>query len=133
MDARELMRVVKHHDAVAIPAHPGRSGIGLINYIDQGEVFEDVQIVELLNGGSRQGENERAAQLLKEYGYLGTGGSDAHLTSHIGFCLTKFEAAIKTERDLVEALLSGRFEPLWLEVSHDGSSEQTEAANSSNP
>ena len=122
MDARELMQAAKLHEAVAVPAHPGRFGIGLVEYIDQGEVFEDVRIVELLNGGSRKGENERASQLVKEYGYLGTGGSDAHLTSHIGFCLTRFEASIKSERDLVEALHSGSFEPVWLESSHNSNS-----------
>ena len=126
MDARELMRAAKQHGAVAIPAHPGRPRIGLIDYIDQGEVFEDVQIVELLNGGSRQGENERAAQLCAEYGYLGTGGSDAHLTSHIGTCLTRFEASINNERELVEALLSSRYEPVRLEAASNNISKQTQ-------
>lgn len=130
MDARELLRAAKQHDAVAIPAHPGRLRIGLIDYIDQGEVFEDVKIVELLNGGSRQGENERAAQFCTEYGYLGTGGSDAHLTSHIGLCLTRFEASINNERELVEALLSARYEPIWLEASSDGVSQQPKATES---
>ncbi len=123
VDARELLRAAKHHDAVAIPAHPGRFGIGLANYIEQGEVFEDLRIVELLNGGSRQGENERASQLCGEYGYLGTGGSDAHLASHVGLCLTRFEANISTEGGLVDALLSGRFEPVWLESAGNGASK----------
>ena len=120
MDARELMKAASHHGAVAIPAHPGRSGIGLLEYIGQGETFDDVNIVELLNGGSRRGENERAAQLCEEYGYRGIGGSDAHLTSHIGACLTRFEDNISSERDLVEALLNGRYEPLWLDASTNG-------------
>ena len=119
MDARELMRAATHHGALAVPAHPGRSGIGLVEYMDRGEVFEDVRIVELLNGGSRKGENERAVQLCDKFGYRGIGGSDAHFTSHIGACLTRFEDTISSEQDLVKALLAGRYEPVWLEHSSD--------------
>lgn len=126
MDARALMRAARRHGAVAVPAHPGRFGIGLVDYIDRGEVFPEVGIVELLNGGSRQGENERASVLCEKKGYLGIGGSDAHLTSHIGACLTHFQTAISNERDLVEALLSGRFRPVWLEESRNGAAPVTE-------
>ena len=115
MDSRELMKAARQHGAIAIPAHPGRFGIGLTEYIQQGEVFEDVHIVERLNGGSRQGENERAWELCDSHGYLGIGGSDAHLTSHIAICLTHFAQTITSERDLVDALLSEQFHPIWLE------------------
>ena len=120
MDARELLKAARHHGALAIPAHPGRMGIGLVEYMAQGEEFEDVSIVELLNGGSRQGENERATDLCEKEGYLGIGGSDAHLTSHIGACLTHFPATINNEQDLVESLLSGQFRPVWLEDTRNG-------------
>ena len=120
MDARTLMTAATHHGAVAVPAHPGRFGIGLVEYMEQGEAFEDVRIVELLNGGSRKGENERAAELCAKFGYQGIGGSDAHLTSHIGTCLTRFEDTISSEQDLVRALLSGTYEPMWLEHPANG-------------
>jgi hypothetical protein len=68
----------------------------------------------------RKGENERAAELCAKYGYLGIGGSDAHLTSHIGVGLTRFGDSITNEPELVEALLSGHFEPVWLEDSQQG-------------
>ena len=93
------MKAARQHGAIAIPAHPGRFGIGLTEYIQQGEVFEDVHIVERLNGGSRQGENERAWELCDSHGYIGIGGSDAHLTSHIATCLTHFPQTITSERD----------------------------------
>jgi len=115
MDTRELLKAARQHGAYAVPAHPGRFGIGLTEYIQQGETFDDVRIVERLNGGSRKGENERAWELCDDKGYLGVGGSDAHLTSHICTCLTRFEAKINTEADLVEALVSEQFQPVWLE------------------
>jgi predicted metal-dependent phosphoesterase TrpH len=115
MDARELMRAARRHDAVAIPAHPGRFGIGLTEYIQQGESFPDVDVVELLNGGGRAGENERADELCQQFGYLGIGGSDAHFTSHIATCMTEFPGAIANERQLVDALLGQQFQPVRLE------------------
>jgi predicted metal-dependent phosphoesterase TrpH len=120
MDSRELMKAARHHNALAIPAHPGRFGIGLVDYLEQGEVFEDVHIVERLNGGSRPGENERAAELCQQKGYLGTGASDAHLASHICTCVTHFQASIHQEQELVEALFSGEFQPVWLEDTRNG-------------
>ena len=114
IDARELMKAARQHGAIAIPAHPGRFGIGLVDYMDQGETFADVNIVERLNGGSRAGENERADVLCRDQNYLGTGGSDAHLASHLGACMTSFPQTVKNERELVESLLSGDFTPVWL-------------------
>ena len=116
MDARELMQAARQHDAVAIPAHPGRFGIGLTEYIQQGESFPGVEMVEILNGGGRAGENERAEELCEKFGYLGIGGSDAHFTSHIATCMTEFPAAIRNEGQLVDALLSKRFQPVRLEA-----------------
>ena len=115
MDARELMQAARQYDAVAIPAHPGRFGIGLTEYIQQGESFPSVEVVELLNGGGRAGENERAEDLCQQFGFRGIGGSDAHFTSHIATCLTDFRAVINDESQLVEALLGKEFQPVRLE------------------
>jgi len=115
MDARELIQAARHHDAVAIPAHPGRFGIGLTEYIQQGESFPGLEMVEVLNGGSRAGENERAEELCQQFSYLGIGGSDAHMTSHIAACMTEFRASIANESQLVDALLSKQFQPVRLE------------------
>jgi predicted metal-dependent phosphoesterase TrpH len=116
MDARDLMEAANTFGAVALPAHPGRFGIGLVEYINQGEDFPNVWAVERLNGGGRAGENERAVELCDATGLLGTGGSDAHLASHLGACMTSFESNnIQNENELVEALLSKQFEPVWLE------------------
>ena len=122
MDPRELMKAARRHDAIALPAHPGRFGIGLTDYIAQGETFDDVSIVERFNGGSRPGENERADELCKSHNLLGIGGSDAHLTSHIATCMTDFKAAITKESELVEALLSDEFQPVWLSDTVNGTS-----------
>jgi predicted metal-dependent phosphoesterase TrpH len=114
MDARELIKAARHHGGIAVPAHPGRFGVGLVEYMEQGETFPDLTIVERINGGSRPPENERADNLCREYNYLGTGGSDAHLASHLGTCMTYFPTAVRDEWQLVDALLTGDFTPVWM-------------------
>jgi hypothetical protein len=71
-----------------------------------------VVAVELLNGGSRRGEDERTAELVAKYGYRATGGSDSHLVSLIGVCATRFEADIRDIDALVRELKSGRYQPV---------------------
>ena len=114
MDGRELIKAARHHGGYVVPAHPGRFGIGLVEYMALGEAFDDVPIVERVNAGSKPEENERAEDLCQRMGYLGTGGSDAHLASHIGRAVTEFNANIRNEPQLVEALMSGDFRPMYI-------------------
>lgn len=115
MDGRELIKAARHHGGYVVPAHPGRFGIGLVEYLEQGETFDGVSIVERVNAGSKPEENERAEALCQRTGYLGTGGSDAHLASHIGRAVTEFSANIRSEPELVEALVSGDFRPRYIQ------------------
>tara|TARA_B100001750_G_scaffold43903_1_gene32288 strand:+ start:2199 stop:2849 length:651 start_codon:yes stop_codon:yes gene_type:complete len=116
MDAEKLVDICDHMGAIAIPAHPGRSGIGFAEYLAAGRTgFDSVKIVEGLNGSNRPGEGERAQDLIKEKGYKATGGSDAHIVSAIGTCMTSFNEDIRDEVDLVEKLRQGTFKPVRLE------------------
>ena len=115
MDPARLMEVAEKHGAIAIPAHPGRAGIGLAAYIADGIEFPQVNIVESLNGGNRPEEAAAAEKLVAEKGYSGIGGSDAHFVSAIARCLTAFDAPINSEAELVEALRSGEFTAVRLE------------------
>ena len=120
MDSHRLVEEAGRHGAVAVPAHPGRRGIGLCEFVDDGIEFPNVHIVETLNGGSRKGENERAMDLARERQYMGIGGSDSHLVSSIASCLTEFKARIRNEQELVEALHSREFTSLRLEDRENG-------------
>ena len=121
LDPIAVMREAKECGAIAIPAHPGRFGIGLCEYLDSGPDFSDVSIVELLNGGSRRGENERAQELVEARRLWGTGGSDAHFVSAIGTCLTEFPQSIGNEQELVQSLRDGQFRAVRLEDTQDHS------------
>ncbi len=115
MDSFHLMETAEKHGGIAIPAHPGRAGIGLVSWMSDGIEFPQVNIVERLNGGNRPEEAEAAEKLVAEKGYSGIGGSDAHFVSAIARCLTAFDAPISSEAELVEALRSGEFNAVRLE------------------
>ena len=94
-----------------------RAGSALGSVSMWGEVgeFQDVHVVEQLNGSNRPGEQERADALIGERGYLGTGGSDAHVVSAIGSCMTEFHGEVRNEMDLVKQLRAGAFRAVRLE------------------
>ena len=110
LNAQEVIDGVAAMGGVVVPCHPGRPNIGLCEHYEKKQPLGNVLAVELINGGSRKGENERTAELIKRYGYRTTGGSDSHLVSLIGLCATRFEASVRTIEDLVSELKCGRFE-----------------------
>ena len=102
------------HGAVAVPCHPGRPRVGMHAHIDEYGIPEGVRIVEVYNGGSRGDEDGIAQKLADEQNYLGIGGSDAHIVSHVGRCATEFNHTITTETELVEALNNSEFQAIPL-------------------
>ena len=107
-----LEEVVEHcraHDAIAAPCHPGRPRVGMYAHLAEHGVPKGVRIVEIHNGGSRGDEDAVAKAMADELGYLGIGGSDSHIVSHIGRCATAFPAPIASEAELVEALHAEQF------------------------
>ena len=48
-------------------------------------------------------------QMAEQQSYLGIGGSDSHIVSHVGRCATEFSNPIHSELELVEALNAGEF------------------------
>ena len=108
-----LARVIEAcaaHDAVPVPCHPGRARVGMSAHLAEHGVPDGVKIVEIYNGGSRDNEDQVAQDMASELGYLGIGGSDAHIVSHVGRCATRFDAPITSEQALVEVLKAGEFE-----------------------
>jgi predicted metal-dependent phosphoesterase TrpH len=112
LPAQELITEVARMGGIAMPCHPGRPTIGLIEHYQSKPPLEGVTGVEALNGGSKKGENERVAELIKQYGYHAFGGSDSHLVSFVGLCATEFDRDISTIEDLVDALRVGGYRPV---------------------
>jgi predicted metal-dependent phosphoesterase TrpH len=111
----ELAKVIEacaKHDAIAVPAHPGRPRVGMAAHVEEFGVPAGLRIVETMNGGSRGKEDDIAAEMAGQLDYLGVGGSDAHIVSHIGRSATRFSAVINSESELVEALRAEEFEAI---------------------
>lgn len=106
----DVLAAAKRCGAIAVPCHPGRPKVGLCAHWETRGPVTGVEIVETLNGGSREGENELAEREAARHGWRRIGGSDSHIVSHIGRCATRFEDRIADIDGLVAALASGRFE-----------------------
>jgi predicted metal-dependent phosphoesterase TrpH len=105
-----VLRESERCGAVAVPCHPGRPRVGMCAHYEVRGPVEGVRVIEVLNGGSREGEDEISLQFAADHGYLGIGGSDSHIVSHLGRCGTKFERDIHNIDDLVDALRGDAFE-----------------------
>ena len=97
---------------IAVPCHPGRPNVGMAAHYKELGPVDRVEVIEVYNGGSRAGEDETSLALAEEYGYRGVGGSDAHLVSHIGRCVTDFERDVDSIESLVGALEEGSYKAL---------------------
>ncbi len=62
LDAVHLVAEADACGAIAVPAHPGRFGIGLYEYVEQGVKLGSISVVERLNASNRPGEQERASR-----------------------------------------------------------------------
>jgi predicted metal-dependent phosphoesterase TrpH len=108
----KVLRESKRCGAFPVPCHPSRPTVGMFSHFESRGPAEGVEVVETLNGGGRGNENDDAIRFAEQYGYRGIGGSDAHIVSHIGRCVTQFESEIRNMQDLVAALGEGDFRAL---------------------
>ncbi len=113
----EVLEAAEKHGGVAVPCHPGRPRVGMFAHTEEYGVPEGVRIVEVYNGGSRDDEDQIALDSAEAFGYMGIGGSDAHIVSHVGRCATRFSNCIETMGELVEALQAGEFEAVTFKES----------------
>jgi predicted metal-dependent phosphoesterase TrpH len=108
----EVIDACARHDAVPVPCHPGRPRVGMSAHLEEFGIPDGVRIVEIYNGGSRGEEDAVAQTMATQLDYLGIGGSDSHIVSHVGRCATRFPARITTELELVEALKAEDFQAI---------------------
>ena len=111
LDAQAVITEVERMGGLALPCHPGRPTIGLLEHYEARGPLEGVVAVEALNGGSKKGEDERVRELIERYGYHAYGGSDSHLVSFVGICATEFDRDIRGIEDLVSELRRGGYRP----------------------
>ena len=115
-----LREEVDRSEGFIIAAHPFRGflvvGVGQLGLTTRAAMerplFRYVDGLEALNGRVADKENDFAREVASGLGLPVTGGSDAHLVEEVGICGTCFSSAIKNERELIEALKQGEYEPV---------------------
>ena len=112
LPAQEVIDEVARMGGIVVPCHPGRPNVGLFEHYGKKPALENVVAIEVYNGGSRKGEDERSQVLAEKFAYGEIGGSDSHLVSLIGLCATRFEGDLRTVEDLVRELKTGSYEPV---------------------
>lgn len=125
--AEKLRRVVDEAGGAMVVAHPFRRAFTAdfrngkeptpmtLDEAIRRPVFDLVHGVEVCNGGSVDRENRLAMQVCEALGRAPTGGSDAHSDLGIGCYATQFDDTIRTEADVIAALLQGRCRAVVLE------------------
>ncbi len=99
---RELIRVVRDHDAAIVAAHPFRWDQDFRSIIEEfGPAFDALELVS--NNITTRTRRETEA-LLDEYPMGRTGSSDGHASDVVGCYYTRFDRTIRSVRDLIAAL-----------------------------
>jgi hypothetical protein len=83
-------------------------------------LFKQVDGIEVLNSKVTEKENRFAWEVAKGLGRQGTGGSDAHQVSDVGIYATRFFSKVSSEKELIGALKSGRYEAVAFKKGRDG-------------
>ncbi|MBN2285832.1 MAG: PHP domain-containing protein [Tissierellales bacterium] len=112
MHAIHLVEMVNSANGVAIAAHPFRNNNRGLGYNIRNIL--DIHAIESFNGNTDLENNLKAVKLAQELSIPQTGGSDAHRLDRTGIFATKFERAIKNERELIEEIKAGRMNPWFL-------------------
>jgi len=116
--AEVVRRAVDEVGGFIILAHPFRKRVRfgystspsiLLDEVSSHYVFDLVDAIEILNGGSRDNENEFAWELAKRKNLRGVGGSDAHDAADIPSFATEFERPVGSLEELIFELKTGRF------------------------
>lgn len=118
MDFLRLYEMVRGEGGVIIAAHPTRGYWGhhrKYKGVTSEEVLARLDAVETHNAGCKRELNDLAAERAARLGLVSVGGSDAHVKSSVGKCLTVFERDFATEQELIEEIKAGRCRGAYLE------------------
>ena len=111
ISAQDLINHVNSLGGACIAAHPYRQnnrGMGDCLFKLKG-----LHAIESFNGNTLDENNHKAQIAARELRIPCIGGSDAHSIEKIGVYATRFFSNIESERDLIEAIRGGQFEPVY--------------------
>lgn len=121
--ASEIKPLVEKAGGVMIAAHPFRSDFNRARIIKHAlvlnlaeacnrRIFSLVDAMEVANGWTVEEDVNFCQQVSQNLGLKGTGGSDAHMISQVGCCVTIFGNGVEDEESFIRELKKGNF---WAE------------------
>ncbi len=104
----ETIEWISAHGGEPVLAHPLRWSHGVGRAAARSA---RVRAIEVLNGHNSGTANRGARAIARDRGVAGTGGSDAHVLSHLGRTYTEFPRDAVSVEELLEAIRRGRVVP----------------------
>jgi predicted metal-dependent phosphoesterase TrpH len=101
-----LCREVHQQGGAVVAAHPFRWGQPFDEILN--EQRPELDGLELMTKNMDEECRRRAGEVYRQHPLAGIGSSDAHQEETLGICYTEFDAAIRNDRDLVEAIRGRR-------------------------
>jgi predicted metal-dependent phosphoesterase TrpH len=99
----ELSREVHRQGGACVAAHPNRWGQPFERVVK--DAGAELDGIEVLSNNMELDLRRQAADLLKRYPHFAQlGNSDSHAPWSVGCCYTDFDAVIRTNADLVQAI-----------------------------
>jgi predicted metal-dependent phosphoesterase TrpH len=105
LSAAETIERIRKAGGIAVASHPYRIWSGLGEKVVRENDFD---ALEVLNGRSLKGANQKAMRLANSLHLPVTGGSDAHSLDEVGKACAVFPDGCKTAEDLVDSIIKGR-------------------------
>ncbi len=103
---QDVFRHIKDHGGLISIPHPFKPGSGLFSVENNFEDLnlEDVDLIELYNGGYKESDIERNSviQLAKKNNIKVIGSSDAHKEVQLGYYVTSYDIESKNIKDLIK-------------------------------
>jgi predicted metal-dependent phosphoesterase TrpH len=100
----ELCREVHRQGGAVVAAHPHRWGQPFDEFLRTER--PELDGLEVMSHNMDEQCRRRAAETQRATGLPGLGNSDAHHEDVVGVCYSEFDATIRNQRDLVEAIRS---------------------------
>jgi len=104
----EVCRRAHGQGGVVVAPHPFAEIQGIRDEVYSSRI-DGIEVYNHRYRGSRQ--IRLAEKAWRQLDLVGVAGSDAHEISEIGRCCTEFDDPLRTERDLIEAILARRCRP----------------------
>jgi predicted metal-dependent phosphoesterase TrpH len=105
LSATETQQYIQDLGGICVAAHPFRWYTGLKR---KALKLTDFHAIEACNGRSLSSTNKKVERIASKMNKSITGGSDAHIVSEIGSCITIIDEPCEREEDVLDAVLKRR-------------------------